>query len=394
MVRISRNRITMEDGRIDRAILKDYGETLIGGTSGTETGSTETLDIESGNVFHLILTADCEFPFTNPSPVGTSCTFTLILRQDEVGGRTVTWPTSSVWVAGTAPTLTTEKNRYDILTFTTTDAGAKWYGTVAAKNYTEKIEVWGWGRNSFGQVGDNTVVHRSSPVQMGALKNWSTISTGLYHNVALKTDGSLWTWGEANNGQLGHNTLTDHSSPAQVGALTTWARVSAGGMRFSAGVKPEQTFAIKTDGTLWSWGSNIYGQLGQNDIASRSSPAVVGALTDWAKINAGGVHALAIKTDGTLWAWGINSFGGLGDTSIVSRSSPVQVGALTTWSQVSGGPYHSLAVKTDGTLWSWGDNGYGQLGSNSTAHRSSPAQVGSLTDWSLVSAGGSNLTGE
>ena len=168
----------MEDGRVDRAILKDYGETLIGGTSGTETGSTETLDIESGNVFHLILTADCEFTFTNPSPVGTSCTFTLILRQDAVGGWTVTWPASVVWVGGAEPTLTTEKNRYDILTFTTTDAGSRWYGFVTAKNYTEKIGVWGWGRNNVGQVGDNTVVHRSSPVQIGLLNTWSTVSVG------------------------------------------------------------------------------------------------------------------------------------------------------------------------------------------------------------------------
>src|SRR3989344_7326399 len=394
MVRISRNRITMEEGRIGRAILKDYGETLVGGAGGVETGATETLDVESGNVFHLVLTADCTFNFNNPSPVGTACTFTLILRQDAVGGRSVIWPSTVVWVAGDEPTLTTEKNRYDILTFTTTDAGSRWLGFVTAKNYVEKIEVWGWGRNNVGQVGDNTVIHRSSPVQVGVLNTWSTVSVGFYHTAALKTDGTLWGWGGNNHGQLGINSTASTSSPAQVGALTTWARVSAGGMRFSAGVKPEQTFAIKTDGTLWSWGSNIYGQLGQNDIASRSSPAVVGALTDWAKINAGGVHALAIKTDGTLWAWGINSFGGLGDTSIVSRSSPVQVGALTTWSQVSGGPYHSLAVKTDGTLWSWGDNGYGQLGSNSTASRSSPVQVGALTDWSLVSAGGSNITAE
>ncbi len=394
MVRISRARLDMEDGRIDRAILKDYGETLVGGVEGKLTNATENVNIENGNVFHLVLNTDCEFSFNNAPPAGASCTITIILRQDEVGGHTATWPSSVVWVSGSSPNLTTEKNRYDILTFTTLSAGTRWLGTVAAKNYVEKIELWAWGRNNAGQLGDGTVVHRSSPTQIGALNNWNTISAGFYHSAALKTDGSLWSWGEGSLGQIGNNAALDVSSPAQVGTLTTWARISAGGMRFSAGVKPEQTFAIKTDGSLWSWGENAYGQLGQNDVADRSSPAQVGALTTWAKVNSGGVHALAVKTDGTLWTWGHNPFGALGSNSIAQRSSPAQVGALTDWAQVTGGVYFSLAIKTDGTLWSWGRNQYGQLGNSSTASRSSPAQVGALTDWDLVSIADSNLTGE
>jgi len=145
----------------------------------------------------------------------------------------------------------------------------------------------------------------------------------------------LYSWGGNAQGQLGLNDTINRSSPVQVGALTTWATVSAG----SAAV------AVKTDGTLWSWGQNAAGQLGLNDTVLRSSPVQVGALTAWFQVDNGGAHTVAIKTDGTLWSWGQNASGQLGLNDIVSRSSPVQVGALTTWFQASG-YYSTLAIKT------------------------------------------------
>lgn len=240
--------------------------------------------------------------------------------------------------------------------------------------------LWFWGRSSFGINGLNigTGGSRSSPTQIGALTNWNSISCGTAHAAATKTDGTLWTWGYNNFGQLGLNTVyVNQSSPTQVGSLTTWLKVSA---------NYASTFAIKNDGTLWSWGYNFAGVLGQNNLIYRSSPVQVGALTNWSQIETLYINPIAIKTDGTLWTWGFNSDGELGQNDRIYRSSPVQVGALTTWSKVSGGNYHFIATQTNGTLWTCGANAFGQLGESSTNKRSSPVQVGAGTTWLNVLA--------
>ena len=258
-----------------------------------------------------------------------------------------------------------------------------WYQVASGSLFCFAIKIdgtmWSWGYNYRGQLGLGTsgaYADRSSPVQIGALTTWSQVSAGIDHGIAIKTDGTMWSWGVNGFGQLGlgnSGDYTQRSSPVQIGALTTWSQVAAG---------TRLSLAIKTDGTLWSWGTNNgIGCLGLNDTIDRSSPVQVGALTTWSKIACGGTSALAIKTDGTMWGWGSNQIGklGLGDTAY--RSSPVQIGALTTWSQIAGGAYHTLAIKTDGTIWSWGYNGQGRLGLGDTVNRSSPVQVGALTTW-------------
>jgi alpha-tubulin suppressor-like RCC1 family protein len=244
--------------------------------------------------------------------------------------------------------------------------------------------LWSWGYNPNGQLGQNDRVDRSSPVQVGADTNWSTAAGGDYHATFIKTTGTLWLCGRNNYGQLGQNDLVYRSSPTQVGSLTTWSKSTAG---------QNNTVAIKTDGTLWSWGYNGYGELGQNNRIYRSSPVQVGALTTWSQVAAGGLHVIATQTDGSLWSWGLNNSGQLGQNIAytVNRSSPVQIGALTTWLNVSCGYYHSIATKTDGTLWAWGYNNYGQLGDGTVISRSSPVQIGALTTWSKFS-GGYNFT--
>lgn len=242
--------------------------------------------------------------------------------------------------------------------------------------------MWSWGRNQFGQLGLTTYgTNYSSPKQIGSLTTWSKVVACQVHVHAIKTDGTLWGWGRNNNGQLGLGNITNYSSPKQVGALTNWLYLCNGGYY--------NTLAIKTDGTLWTWGDNAYGQLGNGvNTTSYSSPKQVGALTTWAS-SAGGVYlATAIKTNGTLWAWGFNSRGQLGQGNTISRSSPVQVGALTNWFKTVNTGQFVLAVKTDGTLWSWGQNNFGQLGLGNQTYYSSPKQVGSNTTWKVPNSTG------
>lgn len=240
--------------------------------------------------------------------------------------------------------------------------------------------LWSWGDNSQGVLGLNDIANRSSPVQVGALAAWSNVSTGGDFCLATKTDGTLWSWGWNAYGQLGQNIVNiNRSSPVQIGALTTWSNIAGGA---------SHTIATKTDGTLWAWGFNGNGGLGDNTAINRSSPVQIGSLTTWSNVAGGKYSSLATKTDGTLWTWGRNSDGQLSLNDTVFRSSPVQVGALTTWLNIAAGNYSCLATKTDGTLWSWGQNNSGQLGLNDTAiSRSSPVQVGALTTWSKASAG-------
>ena len=255
-------------------------------------------------------------------------------------------------------------------------AGGQYFTTAIKTDGT----LWSWGYNNNGQLGQNNTTSLSSPVQIGALTTWYQVADGASFTMALKTNGTLWSWGYNNQGQLGlgdAGAYTQRSSPVQIGALTTWYQVVTSNTH---------TIATKTDGTLWSWGRNNEGQLGLGDSVNRYSPVQVGALTTWYQISAGGSgFTVAIKTDGTLWSWGRNNSGQLGLNDTANRSSPVQVGALTTWSKVANGESHIIAVKTDGTLWSWGQNDAGKLGLGDTVYRSSPVQVGLLTTWLTLS---------
>jgi len=252
-----------------------------------------------------------------------------------------------------------------------------------AGQWTGLSKLFAWGDNSSGKLGLGDTVNRSSPVQVGSLTSWARISFG-DSTLAVQTNGTLWSWGGNSFGQLGIGTTASRSSPVQVGALTNWYEISAGSGGYS--------FAVKTDGTLWSWGNNDNGALGLGDIARRSSPVQVGALTNWSQISGGETHAASIKTDGTLWSWGANNFGQLGIGNTSNYSSPKQVGSVTTWTKVSSSNGFTLAIRANGTLWSWGLNFNGQLGLNTgTYNFVTPEQVGALTNWAQVSAGGAGV---
>ena len=244
--------------------------------------------------------------------------------------------------------------------------------------------MWSWASNGWGESGTNSTITQSSPVQVGSLTTWASVASPNANGLAVKTNGTLWAWGNNQQGVFGNSRSQGDgfaavSSPIQIGASTDWAELFYG---------YQNVLAIKTDGTLWGWGHNTGGTLGINNTISRSSPVQIGSDTNWAKVALGtsggsSEHCLAIKTDGTLWAWGKNDYGNLGTNNTISRSSPVQIGSDTNWSEVSGALFASIAVKTDGTMYSWGyDSGYGQLGqSTRNLSKSSPTQIGALTTW-------------
>lgn len=255
--------------------------------------------------------------------------------------------------------------------------------TVSTACVTTENTLFTWGSSPYGRLGHNDTVSRSSPVQVGALTNWAQVSAGNDHTACVKTDGTLWSWGNNTYGALGHGTTgtgTSRSSPVQVGALTNWSQAALN-LGFTA--------CVTTAGALFTWGLNDRGQLGTNTFynTNRNSPAQVGALTNWSQVTAGQRSAACVTSAGTLFTWGDNGFGQAGDNTIIRRSSPVQVGALTNWAQVTQGQAHTACVKSDGTIWTWGLGSSGRLGHNNIAYVSSPVQVGALTNWSQVAAG-------
>ena len=246
--------------------------------------------------------------------------------------------------------------------------------------------IWAWGNNTNGQIGDNTLAPRSSPVLVGGgFTDWIQVSAGQAHSLGLRANGTLWSWGFNETGELGDGTTTQRSSPVSVvGGFTDWIQVSAG--RF-------HSLGIRANGTAWAWGNGEFGRLGTNNTTNRSSPvAVVGGFTDWTQLSAGSSYSLGLRANGTLWSWGFNGQGRLGDGTTTSRSSPVSVvGGFTNWVYVDAG-VTSHGIRSDGTLWSWGRNEHGVLGDGTTTSRSSPVSViGGFTDWIQVSTGDASL---
>ena len=239
--------------------------------------------------------------------------------------------------------------------------------------------LWAWGDNSSGQLGDGTTTNKTTPTQIGTATNWSAISAGGFHTTALKSDGTLWAWGDNSLGQLGVGTITNKTTPTQIGTDINWNAIAAGGN--SNGGAGSRTIALKSDGTLWAWGSNGYGQLGDGTTTTKTTPTQIGTATNWSAIAAGGDHTLALKSDGTLWAWGSNWWGQLGDGTTTNKTTPTQIGTATNWTAISAGSNHTIALKSDGTLWAWGlnsgFNSSGQLGDGTTTDKITPVQINS-----------------
>jgi RHS repeat-associated protein len=254
---------------------------------------------------------------------------------------------------------------------------------IAAGNYHSLAlradgTVAAWGYNGSGELGDGTFTNRSTPVTVQGLSGVTAIAGGglpgwAGHSVALKNDGTVWTWGYGKHGELGNGSTSSLASAARVPGLSGVAAIAASG---------DNTYALKNDGTVWAWGDDGYGQLGNTGVkGSLSSTPVQVAISGVASIAAGGTHALAIKTDGTVWAWGNNNTGQLGDGGACGKTctTPVRVTGLTGATQVAGGYVHSLASISDGTVKGWGRNAEGEVGDGTTVVRATPTTTSGLT---------------
>lgn len=242
--------------------------------------------------------------------------------------------------------------------------------------------VWAWGSDAYGTNGiGNTVpnISISSPVQVNNLTGIIDISGGLNYALALKYDGTVWAWGDNTYGQIGNGNKTNVNAPVQVNGLTGVVAISAGGT----------SLALKNDGTLWGWGSR--GGVGIGIVGPETLTPTQVPITGVTLIEAGTGHCLAAKNDGTVWAWGVNNYGQLGIGTLVAVYTPTQVIGLTNVIALTGGggssDSYSMAVKNDGTVWAWGWNGNGELGIGGINDQSTPVQVNALSNLTALTGG-------
>ena len=269
---------------------------------------------------------------------------------------------------------------------------------AATINHTVALKsdgtVYAWGRGTFGRLGDGAESTSLVPVQVkgidgeGYLTDIVSVAAGYTYTVALKSDGTVYAWGQNGNGQLGDDTQINRLVPVQV--------LGVGGTGYLAGITAisagqYHTVALKSDGTVYAWGLNGNGQLGDDSTTESHVPVQVKGvggsdyLTGIASVAAGYTHAVTLNTDGTVYAWGLNTNGQLGDDSTTESHVPVQAkgvggtGYLTGITGVSAGTTHSVALKSDGTVYAWGRNANGQLGDDSTTQHNAPVTT-YLTD--------------
>ncbi len=255
-------------------------------------------------------------------------------------------------------------------------------GSVNTFGIKSDGSLWGTGSNLYGTLGlGTTIANTTLFTQIGNANNWKELTPGEYCTYALKTDNTIWGWGQNDGYQMGNGTCcSDQLSPILISSQTDWKQVDGSDSR--------SVFALKNNGTLWCWGSNLSSMLGGTQLFERMFPIQHNSDTDWKEMSVGYDHILILKTNNTLWAWGNGEYGSCGDTLPVdwARFVPVQIGT-STWKTVSAGFRTSFGIKTDGTLWAWGRNDLGQLGDGSTIDRRLPIQIGTDNNWDTVSCG-------
>ncbi|MFE8701775.1 stalk domain-containing protein [Cytobacillus sp. FJAT-54145] len=305
--------------------------------------------------------------------VVTGNTFSMALRED---GTLSAWGfNSGVFGDGT------DKDRLYIESI----GNVKDWKDVSTGNYFAVLlkkngTLWGVGSNYFGELGDGTSKNsRLSPKQIGDSNQWDKVFAKYHRAGAIKKDGSLWVWGLNEAGELGDGTKTNRLKPVKIGK-NDWAEVSFG---FS------HTGAVKKDGTLWTWGFNGFGQLGIGNVKQQNitTPTQIGKERNWQSVSASGNYTIALKKDGTLWAWGVNQFGQMGNgleewNKVYNK--PIQIGKDSNWAKIATRGSNAYALKKDGTLWMWGGEFNGNL---------VPTQVEKDKKWTAIAEGSESMAG-
>jgi alpha-tubulin suppressor-like RCC1 family protein len=245
--------------------------------------------------------------------------------------------------------------------------------------------IWCWGDNGSGELGDGTTLPRTTPVRINSPLGNTVVqlAAGSAHTCARKADGSLWCWGDNSEGTIGDGTMINRPTPVPVPSLGI-------GIVAESSMGTSHSCVRKNDGTAWCWGNNHAGQLGDGTTINRTSPvAVVGLGANVVRIAAGGDHTCAVLSDQTVWCWGANDSGELGDGTTTDRTTPVKVLTLASIVEVSAGIAHTCARKSTGGVFCWGMNFDGELGDGTTTERHTPVSVVGMTNAAEISLGGS-----
>jgi alpha-tubulin suppressor-like RCC1 family protein/uncharacterized membrane protein len=394
----------------------DFGTVTLGSVS-----APQTVTVNAGNVNALTIstvtlggtrpqdyTIQSDLCSAQVVPTGGSCTFALVFTGNVVGQSTATAVVTDDDPSSQQSVSITGQVSAGVVVaacFTNTIAGGQYHTAVvdAAGN------VFTWGRNQFGNLGNGTLTQSNFPVAVSTttgLPQVAEVSAGSFGTVVRTVSGTVWAWGSNSSGGLGNTSIQGLSMvPVQVmdvggsGYLTGVSDVASGGWNWAVAVK-------SADGSVWTWGENVAGQLGNGTTTNSPTPIQVlgpggvGFLTGVVKVAAGSRHVMALKSDGTVWAWGTNGEGELGDnatstmeTTPVQVTGPNGVGFLTGIIAIGTTSNHTLAVRADGAVFAWGINPYGQLGTGTTTPSFVPypvavSTISGLTKNPSVSAGG------
>jgi alpha-tubulin suppressor-like RCC1 family protein/subtilisin family serine protease len=395
-------------GATSGTITIDYG-TLFFGTMGGSATVTVRVDAPPGSTVTNTATVQSYWQDSNPSN-NTATTSTPVVESPPFGGvralsaggmlgnsdsHTVALKTDgTVWAWGgglfgqLGDGVTTGAATVPVLTLDLTNVSAVSAGGIHTLAVKTDGTVWAWGSNQYGQVGVQEQFNfmRTRPVQLPGLSGFTAVAAGGRHSLALKSDGTVWAWGTNTEGQVGNGTFSQVvTEPVQVTGLSNVRAIAAG---------PNYSLAVKTDGTVWGWGSNavggfppVGGVLGLQNAFSTSTPVQLAGLSNVSTVAAGGYHALALKSDGTVVSWGNNQYGQLGDNGGTSSPTPRAVSGLSNVTAVAAGIEHALALKSDGTVWAWGRNFAGQVGDGTTTDRKVPVHVSLGANATAVAAG-------